>query len=651
MLTATQLYNLQCPPKNFRTADVTEHFGSVGVVTSDWSTDRVDWLVTGIAFASVRRRDRGHNIICGPFQVKHKEGVFTVLETVDGKEFCHPRFFKKEGEHSTTYMTTAALVWTRECLCDKNQDDLIENYCFCAAILQRDFCLVCPTVHRRIQEIKEDAAVDSVLSQNTCICTTYFGDGIDGFCGYRQTKDNEAISRMKQTTINLKPAPSPMKPARKTRTVIPKDLDVSLTVGIAGEDVTGETFDRLATFIQQHAKMGMISFERGDSHLLFQRSFFMIAGGPRLYADDKIVRMLKQEIRKAIGWMDDGPLGGSICVKSLRDTGLHTIVGIIGYCLKDEKEEHFRMFQKNVTDRQMNEGRRMHGIYGASEFKNRLQLTPMNILTRALQYRKYRAKGPVSTTFCKCLRQMIQSGQYIPTLKWTTMPTQSPHETIKRTGKLWVSCVQPQTITIHDIYHIFFGYRRKERYWNFTHPTEHMIADARTGRNNLPLDSDDESMPPLEHDDPDSDEPADERAYYTSIYDTLHGTPSPTAAQLPPTDDVNVPDGNDSPSRRPRYSRIAPQPDPIENPPPEARIEIPTTENEDDCEEIVDIDAYAREGVDQDEVARDLLDVGYTVLIRRPHALPTIPEEDIQQVNERDVPGLDGAPAEFISLH
>ncbi|KAL3687149.1 hypothetical protein R1sor_013458 [Riccia sorocarpa] len=41
----------------------------------------------------------------------------------------------------------------------------------------------------------------------------------------------------------------------------------------------------------------------------------------------------------------------------------------------------------------------MHAIYGASEYKNRLELTPANVLGRALQFRRYRMKNPVSITF------------------------------------------------------------------------------------------------------------------------------------------------------------------------------------------------------------------------------------------------------------
>ncbi|KAL3689557.1 hypothetical protein R1sor_015866 [Riccia sorocarpa] len=395
-------------------------------------------------------------------------------------------------------------------------------------------------------------------------------------------------ARLKQTTIDKMPPPKlpaklkgTAKPptVRKPRTVTPKELDISLTVGIPGQDVSNKTFDKLAAFIEENARMGMICFERGDAHLLLH-----IQG--MLCIKSSSTRMLKQQIRKAIGWADEGPVGGCICVKSLKDKGLHTIVGIIGYCLKDEKEAHFRMFQKNVTQAQMEEGRRMHWIHGASEIKNRLQLTPQNVLTRALQFRKYRARSSVSTTFRKCLKLMLQTGQFIPALKWTSIPQLSPELTIKRTERLWMSCVAPQTVSMDDVDQIFFGYVRADRYYTSTYRTELMLMDARNG---------------------------DVKAAANALV------------------------------RAPRNEQ--------------ERIRIQAAENEDeDCEEIVDVDAYVRAGYQRDEVTRDLLEAGYTVLFREAEAdAPQSPQAPVnehpQAVNDRDIPGINGGPPAYISLH
>ncbi|KAL3701884.1 hypothetical protein R1sor_019906 [Riccia sorocarpa] len=62
------------------------------------------------------------------------------------------------------------------------------------------------------------------------------------------------------------PATTPPKP-RKVRRVSEKDMDISLTVGVPGEDINGVTSDRLALYVEEKARMGIIAMERGDSHL------------------------------------------------------------------------------------------------------------------------------------------------------------------------------------------------------------------------------------------------------------------------------------------------------------------------------------------------------------------------------------------------
>ncbi|KAL3691047.1 hypothetical protein R1sor_004698 [Riccia sorocarpa] len=235
-------------------------------------------------------------------------------------------------------------------------------------------------------------------------------------------------------------------------------------------------------------------------------------------------------------------------------------------------------------EKQMEEGKRMHSIYGASAIKNRLQLTPTNILTRALQFRKYRAKSPISTTFRKCIREMIRCGQYIPTLKWISMPTQTPDLTIKHAEKLWTSCIAPETITIKDIDEIFFGYRRPERYARFTHPTEMMLADAIHGRQ-FDNDGIDEHT--------DDDEP----------------TTDPNIAQKLP------PDTEDEPTAQAtiKPGDMKPEPDTSMY---EGLNE--DKDGDDDCQEIVDMDApgVVKEGEDPNEVAKGLVESGYPVLER-----------------------------------
>ncbi|KAL2622311.1 hypothetical protein R1flu_002516 [Riccia fluitans] len=172
----------------------------------------------------------------------------------------------------------------------------------------------------------------------------------------------------KKETSNVAKKETEKQPRKEPakRQVAAKPMDVSLTIGIVGVDIQGETFDKVADFINQNARMGIITLETGDDHLLLH-----IQGMISIKASS--TRSLKADLRSVIGWDENAPPGASICVKALRDRRIHTVIGIIGYCLKDEHEEHFRIHTKNISEQQKEDGRRRHVIYGASEYKNVLR--------------------------------------------------------------------------------------------------------------------------------------------------------------------------------------------------------------------------------------------------------------------------------------
>ncbi|KAL3697699.1 hypothetical protein R1sor_011775 [Riccia sorocarpa] len=109
----------------------------------------------------------------------------------------------------------------------------------------------------------------------------------------------------------------------------------------------------------------------------------------------------------------------------------------------------------------MEDGRQRHFIYGATEYKNCLELMPSNILGRALQFRKYRARSPLSISFRACLRQMVSIGQYILLFKWLSMPTMSRLQA----ELIWRSCTTPDMVSISDSDYIFFGTTESPRYF------------------------------------------------------------------------------------------------------------------------------------------------------------------------------------------
>ncbi|KAL2613580.1 hypothetical protein R1flu_025272 [Riccia fluitans] len=244
------------------------------------------------------------------------------------------------------------------------------------------------------------------------------------------------------------------KVTKKPRRVPEKMLDVSLTIGIPGENVDKKLFDLLVNWLEHRAEIAVLVLERGDA-------FLQLHLQGMLRAKSSSMTILKREIKEVIGWQWNLPVGGSVCLKSLREKGLHTVIGLIGYCLKDEGAPHFRFYSKNITEEQKAEGRRMHSIYGVSEYKHKLELTPANILGRALQFRKYRVKNPVSITFRRCIAEMLRSGQYIPAFRWLT----SAKISRLRAERIWHACTTPDSVEVADVETIFFGLETPARYF------------------------------------------------------------------------------------------------------------------------------------------------------------------------------------------
>ncbi|KAI5076180.1 hypothetical protein GOP47_0008245 [Adiantum capillus-veneris] len=73
---------------------------------------------------------------------------------------------------------------------------------------------------------------------------------------------------------------------------------------------------------------------------------------------------------------------------------MHTFEGMVGYCLKEQDEVHFRKVMHNVTVADVNKGVELYSFYGADELKNRVCLTPINIFDRALMFWKFKLRHP-----------------------------------------------------------------------------------------------------------------------------------------------------------------------------------------------------------------------------------------------------------------
>ncbi|KAL3692074.1 hypothetical protein R1sor_005725 [Riccia sorocarpa] len=203
-------------------------------------------------------------------------------------------------------------------------------------------------------------------------------------------------------------------------------LQVSITVGIVGEDISTETFEALQVFVEKRAAVGLIALERGDATLQLHVQGVMAV-------ESTSARQIKSDLHVAIGWDTCCPVGASICVKLLTNKGVHTLVGMVGYCMKDQQELHFRMYCKNVSEKQMDEGRQRYLIFGACNYKNRVELSLYNLLSRAMQFR--------------------------------------------RAESVWRLATAPESTTLRDIDETFYGIKPSERYHTI-HPMESILQHA-----------------------------------------------------------------------------------------------------------------------------------------------------------------------------
>ena len=69
--------------------------------------------------------------------------------------------------------------------------------------------------------------------------------------------------------------------------------------------------------------------------------------------------------------------------KRLIDKGLDTFLGMVGYCMKDNREEHFECVHHHVSSYNMNEGTMEYAKFGEVNLKNRVSLNDSNSLERA----------------------------------------------------------------------------------------------------------------------------------------------------------------------------------------------------------------------------------------------------------------------------
>jgi hypothetical protein len=73
-------------------------------------------------------------------------------------------------------------------------------------------------------------------------------------------------------------------------------------------------------------------------------------------------------------------------LQELEDKGLHTYLGMVGYCMKDNGEECLEFVHTNVSMEDTNEGKMEYAKFEKVGLNNHANLSHSNILRKAHQW-------------------------------------------------------------------------------------------------------------------------------------------------------------------------------------------------------------------------------------------------------------------------
>ena len=111
---------------------------------------------------------------------------------------------------------------------------------------------------------------------------------------------------------------------------------------------------------------------------------------------------MNKQIKICLRW-DESPLTGHVVsCKRLRDEGLHTFKGMVGYYMKDNGKEHFEIVNHNVSSDDANEGKMEYAKCGNVGLNISVSLFHSNILQMAYQWASFCMKNYLGVILKPC---------------------------------------------------------------------------------------------------------------------------------------------------------------------------------------------------------------------------------------------------------
>ena len=177
------------------------------------------------------------------------------------------------------------------------------------------------------------------------------------------------------------------------------------------------------------------------------------------------------KVQVCLGWDESHPTDHVVSCRKLKDEGLHTYRGMLGYCMKDNGEVHFEVVYHNVLAKDTNDNK--------VGLNNCVSLSHSNILQRAHQWGKFCRVEYLGAILSKTLYHMCKGGQFYSNPTWVILLRFAGMD-VRRVASVWKIMVKPNDIDMKVIYNVFFdmvsGIARM-RYFN-----SHTMAHEHEGR-------------------------------------------------------------------------------------------------------------------------------------------------------------------------
>lgn len=235
--------------------------------------------------------------------------------------------------------------------------------------------------------------------------------------------------------------------------------ELSVTIGKKSGDVQRGEIDKAVKWLDENPHVAAYCFgvERGDT--VFKKHIQMV-----IRVKTTSPAMFKTHLRAAIEW-DKGDMkrDGSLCAKTLKYSPVHSWLGMLGYCTKDEGHPEYEMHSKNVLREEIDEGKEIYLQHGAAN-KSIAMLTPKNIVERAHHYQEHKLRRPTDS-FMGTAMHMLGTQRYRLSPDWAGGFSGKVLDR-DRVNLVWKSYTRPSEFTEEDLAGVLFNERDQERYHN-----------------------------------------------------------------------------------------------------------------------------------------------------------------------------------------